>query len=182
MGKFKKSGLFFGTYGSGQMSFENYEHENKVKQIEHEKQIQKEMSLSINDNQIKYGTNDLEKMGVKFNKGDVIFVTKDKTGQLIWLEKGNKEVGLEHIVNGNGTKPGHALDFKIAFGIEKENIPSYLNHIITNGEIVKNTKKSIGKHEGFERIYYYDGNYYLLSGIGTNGFIVSAYPIKKGGK
>lgn len=31
---------------------------------------------------------------------------------------------------------------------------------------------------GFERVYYYEGSYYVMTGIGTNGYIVSAYPIK----
>lgn len=35
---------------------------------------------------------------------------------------------------------------------------------------------------GFERVYSYQGNYYIVIGIGTNGFIISAYPHKKGGK
>ena len=35
---------------------------------------------------------------------------------------------------------------------------------------------------GFERVFSYEGNYYIVTGIGTNDFIVSAYPHKKGGK
>ena len=31
-----------------------------------------------------------------------------------------------------------------------------------------------------ERIYYYNGKHYVLTGIGTNGFIVTAYPIEYG--
>lgn len=29
---------------------------------------------------------------------------------------------------------------------------------------------------GFTRQYYYEGNYYVVAGIGSNGYIVSAYP------
>lgn len=37
--------------------------------------------------------------------------------------------------------------------------------------------------ENFERVYKYQGSYYILAGIGSNGFLVSAYPINmKGGK
>ena len=32
-----------------------------------------------------------------------------------------------------------------------------------------------------QRIYYFDKKYYVLTGIGTNGFIVTAYPIEYGG-
>lgn len=34
VGRYKKTGLFFGTSGSGQLSFENYEYEDKVKEFE----------------------------------------------------------------------------------------------------------------------------------------------------
>ena len=33
--------------------------------------------------------------------------------------------------------------------------------------------------EGIEKLYSYNGKYYLLTGVGTNGFLVSAYPIKE---
>lgn len=29
---------------------------------------------------------------------------------------------------------------------------------------------------GYERVYYYEGEYHVVVGVGTNGFIVSAYP------
>ncbi len=31
---------------------------------------------------------------------------------------------------------------------------------------------------GYERVYFYEGRYCVVAGIGTNGFIVSAYPKK----
>ena len=32
---------------------------------------------------------ELKKSGVKFTEQDIVFITKDKTGQIVWLEKGN---------------------------------------------------------------------------------------------
>ena len=32
---------------------------------------------------------------------------------------------------------------------------------------------------GYERVYEHSGKYYAMTGIGTNGFILSAYPIRK---
>ena len=63
---------------------------------------------------------EFEKNKIKFNKKDIIFITKDGTGQTVWLEKGSKSAGLEHIINGNEKSPGHAADFK------KDKIPSFL--------------------------------------------------------
>lgn len=124
---------------------------------------------------------ELESKGVKFCKEDIVFITKDKTGQTVWLEKGNSFAGLEHIVNGNGRTSGHAQDFEKAFGISKDQIAYYLSKVISQGEIVRNNMVKRGNKECFERIYYYEGKHYVVTGIGTNGFIVSAYPKKMKG-
>ena len=47
---------------------------------------------------------------------DMVFITRDATGQVVWLESGNSGAGLEHILHGNGTTKGHAGDFKKALG------------------------------------------------------------------
>lgn len=121
---------------------------------------------------------DLESNGVKFSKEDIVFITKDKTGQTVWLEKGNSSVGLEHSINGNRRTPGHAKDFEKTFGISKAEIPNYLNKVISNGSVISSGLKNINGRSGFERIYYFDKKYYVLTDIGTNGFIVTAYPIE----
>lgn len=113
-----------------------------------------------------------------FSAEYAITYSLDATGQTVWLERGNKSAGLEHILNGDGKTPGHAADFKNAFGINRDNIPAFLSNVITNGQVVSNTLKITNGRQGFERIYYYDGKHYVLTGIGTNGFIVSAYPIE----
>ena len=57
------------------------------------------------------------------------------------------------------------------------NIASHINDIITSGNIEYSRTKKRGNREGIEKLYSHNGKYYLLTGIGTNGFIVSAYPI-----
>lgn len=113
---------------------------------------------------------------VKFSEKDIKFITKDKTGQTVWLENGNPGAGLKHILDGNGSTKGHADDFQKALGISRENVPAYLEKVISNGKIIENRIKPIGNRMGYERVYYYNGNYHIVTGIGTNGFIVSAYP------
>lgn len=121
----------------------------------------------------------LESAGVKFTKQNIVFITKDKTGQIVWLETGNELAGLQHILDGNGRTPGHATDFERAFGATREAIPDYLHKVITDGIVVSNELKKVGSREGYERIYYYEGNHYVITGIGTNGFIISAYPKRR---
>ena len=74
---------------------------------------------------------------------------------------------------------GHAKDFKNIFGITREKIPSFLKKVFSNGTIVKEKNVTRKGKNGFERIYKYRGKYLIISAIGTNGFIVSAYPINK---
>lgn len=117
--------------------------------------------------------------GAKINVNDIVFVTKDKTGMVVWLENGNETAGLKHILDGNGVKPGHAADFEKAFGVPRDQVGNYIKTVITKGEMVSSTKVDIGLgRTGLERIYYYDGKYHLLTAVGTNGFIVSAHPYK----
>ena len=119
---------------------------------------------------------ELKAKKVKFSVGDVKFVTRDKMGQIVWLEKGNSNAGLKHILDGNGKTPGHAADFQRAFGISRSEVPAYIEKVITNGTVVNNKLKPIGNRMGYERTYYYNGEHYVVTGIGTNGYIVSAYP------
>ena len=121
----------------------------------------------------------LEKSGVKFTKENIVFITKDATGQTVWLETGNALAGLQHILDGDGRTSGHAADFERAFGVTREAIPGYLQKVVTDGIVVSNELKKIGSREGYERIYYYEGNHYVITGVGTNGFIISAYPKRR---
>ena len=114
---------------------------------------------------------------VKFSEKDIVFITRDRTGQIVWLETGNPGAGLMHILDGNGKTAGHATDFEQAFGVSRSQVPAFLKEVITNGEVISNTLKPVKGRLGFERIYAYKGKHYLLAGVGTNGFITSAYPV-----
>lgn len=58
--------------------------------------------------------NDLRQSGVKFTEKEVIIITKTKKNELVWLEKGNKRKGLEHILL------RHEKDLKRKFGLKKK--------------------------------------------------------------
>ena len=115
----------------------------------------------------------LTKAGVKFNPNDLLFVTKNKAGQLIWLEKGKKFTGLTHI------KERHSSDFVEKHGIKKDNIVGHLSSIITTGKLEYSRTIIRSGKLGYERLYNKNGQYYLLSAIGTNGFLVTAYPVSE---
>ena len=115
----------------------------------------------------------LEQSGVKFSKKDMVFVTKDKTGQVVWLEKGNESTGLQHIVS------RHVDDFRSKHGVSKSQISNHLNDVFTSGKVEYSRITQKNGRAGYERLYSYNGKYYLLTGVGTNGYIVSAYPISE---
>ena len=115
----------------------------------------------------------LEQSGVKFSKNDMVFVTKDKTGQVVWLEKGNESSGLQHIVS------RHADDFQSKHGVSKSQISNHLSDVFTSGKVEYSRITQKNGRAGYERLYSYNGKYYLQTGVGTNGYIVSAYPISK---
>lgn len=162
MGKTRNSGIAHGTSGSPQETIEQGNLISKVKEIERKQMIQP-----------------LIVAGVKFNEKDVLFVTKDQSGQMVWLEKGNDNAGLNHILYGNNKEMGHKKDFEKACGITEDKVPTFLRDVMTKGRIISNELKIMGTKQGFERVYAYNGQYVVVTGIGTNGFIVSAYPRRK---
>ena len=106
--------------------------------------------------------NELAESGVKYNVDDVVMLTKNFDGKLLWLEKGNGFAGLKHIVD------GHAADFT-AKGVN--DIPKFLNEVL-NTEAVK---VGTGAKGPFAE-YIVNGTRYRVA-YGTNGYIVSFYPI-----
>ncbi|MDD2959678.1 MAG: hypothetical protein PHR92_14375 [Lachnospiraceae bacterium] len=106
--------------------------------------------------------NELAESGVKYNADDVVMITKNADGKLLWLEKGNGSAGLKHIVD------GHAVDFT-AKGVN--DIPKYLNDVLKTDAV----KIGVGAKGPFPE-YMVNGTRYRVA-YGTNGYIVSFYPI-----
>ncbi len=162
-------GLAFGTSGNPQTHIMQETYAAKV--AENEARIKELTSQSMIDESLIV---ELERNGVKFTRKDMLFVTRDKTGQIVWLEKGNAGAGMGHIKS-----RGHDEQIAKAFGIPKTEVEAYLRKVISQGSIVRNELKPIGNRMGYERVYYYEGEYCVIAGAGTNGFIVSAYPHRR---
>ncbi|MBC1586984.1 hypothetical protein HCJ21_12650 [Listeria seeligeri] len=154
------SGLAF-SYRAGRYQGKKLRIPNPDKRKKKEKKKKKETS-GANELLDKKLLDELAASGVKYNPEDVVMITKAPDGKLLWLEKGNDKVGLKHIVN------GHAADFE-AKGIK--DIPSFLNEVLK----AKPIKTGVGKNGPFAD-YLVDGVKYRVA-YGTNGFIVSFYPI-----
>ncbi len=106
---------------------------------------------------------ELANSGVKYNPDDVVMVTKTPDGKIMWLENGNSSSGLQHI------NDGHAADFANR-GVN--DIPGFLNKTLQETPV-----KTGMTNSGPFAEYLIDGKMYKV-GYGTNGYIVSFYPIK----
>jgi len=158
MGKSSKNGLGTGIGSSPQISISQNNYNNKVNM------------LSDKDKMLKK----LDDLGVKYTAKNVIFVVNDKSGQTVWLENGNEDSGFNHILK-------HSNDFLSKHGVKTEHLKEHIKNIITNGEVLYSNKKLLKNGKiGLEKIYLYKNKYYVLGAIGTNGFIVSMYPLDGG--
>ena len=106
---------------------------------------------------------ELAQSGVKYNQAGVKMVTKTPDGRLMWLENGDSESGLRHIVD------GHAADFA-SRGIS--DISGFLKRMLQETPVKTGATKA-----GPFAEYLVDGKKYKV-GYGANGYIVSFYPIK----
>ena len=109
---------------------------------------------------------ELRARGNKFTVEDVVIVTKTKKGELVWLEQGDSSAGLIHIIE------RHKNDLERKYGITEEKIPVFVKDVFTDGIEISSKEKN----NGLEKIYQYKGEYIVITGVGTNGFIVSIYP------
>jgi len=105
---------------------------------------------------------ELEDSGVKYNPDKVVIITKTPDGKLMWLEIGDSKSGLKHIVD------NHATNFADR-GVK--NIPEFLNDTLKTKPI----KTGQGAKGPFAD-YSVGGVMYRVA-YGTNGYIVSFYPI-----
>ncbi len=105
---------------------------------------------------------ELKRQNIKFNEDDILFILKNPNAKTFWLESGNEKAGLMHII------ANHADDFANR-GIK--DISGTLQQILRTQPI-----KTGSTSAGLYAEYLFKGAKYRVA-YGTNGFIVSFYPI-----
>jgi hypothetical protein len=110
--------------------------------------------------------NELKNSGVKYSERDVVLVTKNYAGKLLWLEKGNKGSGLTHIMHRHGN------NFK------NLNVLALIKTLVKQKPIA-HFEKNNGKQLSDIYIYQSNGKTYLLA-YGDNGYIVTFYRVSGG--
>ncbi|MDY5983115.1 MAG: hypothetical protein SPJ17_05415 [Anaeroplasma sp.] len=157
----KKSSIPFA--GGNQYAIQMYDYATQIGQLDHvSHKLERLNEINL-----------LRNKGVKFSEKNLVFATKDTNGKVVWLEKGNDKSGLKHIVN------KHAKDFNDVYGVKKKDIPGFVKNLVSSGNLLNERLVIKDGKPGFERIYEYNNKHFTVSGIGTNGYIVSVYPVRR---
>ena len=95
---------------------------------------------------------ELRKRNEKFTEEETLFITKDKTGQIVWLEEGNNDAGFKHINN------RHKKDFenKNPTIKNKADLVGYIYEIFNKGNIEYSILKKVKNRIGCEKIFTYN--------------------------
>ena len=129
--------------------------------------------IASGDSLAKQILGEMKKEGIKFSKKDIVFAAKLENGRKVFLEKN----AVEHIVQ------RHTKQFETTHNIKSAEIPNLLKETISKGQLVKSYRHDSGGKVGYRSVYYYQGQYTVVYGIATNGYINTAFPRPfKGGK
>ena len=110
--------------------------------------------------------------GVKFTPQNVIATGRSANGQVVFLEKGNSQSGLTHIIGEHGSQFAQ-------MGIAEAEIPSVVMKAVSQGKLVGYQGSGTGRP-----IYEITINgqpQRIAVTVGSNGYIVGANP-RGGGK
>jgi hypothetical protein len=107
--------------------------------------------------------------GEKVTLEDVVMVTKTKDGRLVWLEKGNRGSGLQHIE----VHTGQFADV----GVGKDQIPALLQKELSEGRVVG--YQGSGTTRPIYEVEFNGRQIKVAITIGDNGYIVGANPRTK---
>ena len=110
----------------------------------------------------------LTQAGVKFNKADTLWIAEYSTPgvPLAWLEKGNVNAGLIHIVF------RHAGEFATA-GVRIEDIPALVKTALTDGTRVGTQ----GTGRPIYEVVFQGKTQRLAISVGDNGYVIGANPV-----
>lgn len=110
---------------------------------------------------------ELQETGIKHTPEKIIRIAKQTNGKIIFLEEGNSQAGLQHILE------QHSNEFT-ELGIPLEQIPDAIITAVTKGKILgyQGRKKTRVIYE----ISFNNEIYYIAVTVSKNGYIVGANP------
>ena len=110
---------------------------------------------------------ELSSSGVKCTPEEILSITRDGNGKIVWLETGTERSGFQHIIQ------EHAQDFQNQ-GIPVEELPNYIMEAIKQDNIVGAQGRRMPRPI-YE--FTYEGQVRRVAiQVGSNGYIVGANP------
>jgi len=116
---------------------------------------------------------ELREKGVKFTEENLEFITKNIDGMIIFLEKGSKTSGLEHIIEG---KWNGRIDFQNLFNGKIKEMVDNIYKAIKNEKYIKKTIDSSSRLSYVYKIQTTKGLREFKIAVGSNGYIVTLFP------
>lgn len=110
---------------------------------------------------------ELQSSGVKIDPNAVVDIQRLPDGRIVWLESGNQNAGLQHIVE------GHGQDF-VNKGIPEDEIPGTVMDALRQDDVVGYQGKGTGRP--IYRVTVNGQTQYIAITVGSNGFVVGANP------
>lgn len=105
--------------------------------------------------------------GEKISPADVVMITRDPSGKIVWLETDNDRSGLKHIID------AHGKEFN-GKGITNDDIPDYVLEAVYQGNVV-GTQGKRNPRTIYE--FTYNGvTQRIAVQVSENGYIVCANP------
>jgi hypothetical protein len=110
---------------------------------------------------------DLGRSGIKHTPENIVDIRKTQDGKIVFLETGNRQAGLEHIL------VRHEQDFANV-GIHADQIPDAVMTAVTQGKVIGHQGKNQGRT--IYDVVFNDTRHRISVTVSDNGFIVGANP------
>ncbi|MDZ8026356.1 MAG: hypothetical protein RMY36_018785 [Nostoc sp. SerVER01] len=109
----------------------------------------------------------LSQAGIKHSPEKIVRIAKQGDGKILFLEEGNTEAGLQHILE------QHSLEF-LNQGIEPEQIPDAIIAAVTQGRVTGYQGRR--KTRTIYQVTFNGKTQYISVTVSDNGYIVGANP------
>jgi len=110
---------------------------------------------------------EMSSQGIKYTPENIVQVTKNPDGKIVFLKSGNNKAGLQHIIG------EHAKDFA-NIGVSEAQIPTVVMKAVSEGKIVGYQGRGTGRPI-YETVI--NGEVHRLAiTVSSNGFMVGANP------
>ncbi|MEO1254732.1 MAG: Hint domain-containing protein, partial [Bacteroidota bacterium] len=119
-------------------------------------------------------TEELANQGTRFSRENMVAITRNPDGTVMWLESGSNRAGLQHIMERHGSNFADKLNAN-----NQEEVVELVMNSINNRTPIATRPTPGDTRGGTDYLYDIDGSNLRVS-VGGNGFIVTAFPDRTG--